>query len=76
MKRTPVVSKPIASVGYDAQSGTLEIEFRTGDLYEYYDVPVFVHRALLAAKSKGRFFQDKIANGYRFTQSRSGKGRW
>jgi hypothetical protein len=36
----------MASVGYDRTRKTLEIEFQTGDIYEYLDVPRDVFRAL------------------------------
>ena len=53
MKRTLVDSSMMASVGYDAKQATLEIEFRTGDVYDYFDVPRAVFRALLVASSRG-----------------------
>ncbi len=58
----------MAAVGYDAKHATLEIEFRTGDVYEYFDVPREVFRALLDAASKGRFFHAEIDGVYRFVQ--------
>ena len=58
----------MASVGYDPARKTLEIEFQTGDIYEYLDVPRDVFRALLDAGSKGRFFHAEIDDVYRFTQ--------
>ncbi len=68
MKRTLVDSSMMASVGYDAKQATLEIEFCTGDVYEYFDVPRAVFRALLAASSKGRFFHAELDGVYRFEQ--------
>ena len=58
----------MASVGYDAKQATLEIEFCTGDVYEYFDVPRAVFRALLTASSKGGFFHAEIDGAYRFEQ--------
>jgi KTSC domain-containing protein len=66
VKRTLVDSSMMASVGYDAKHATLEIEFCTGDVYEYFDVPRGVFRALLASSSKGRFFHAEIDGVYRF----------
>jgi KTSC domain len=68
MKRTAVDSSMMASVGYDRARRTLEIEFQTGDIYEYLDVPRDVFRALLNASSKGRFFHAEIDGIYAFTQ--------
>ncbi|MBK7181096.1 MAG: KTSC domain-containing protein [Chloroflexi bacterium] len=39
MKRTAVSSSNLASVGYDPARQSLEIEFTTGRVYEYFDVP-------------------------------------
>jgi len=68
VKRTLVDSSMMASVGYDAKQATLEIEFRTGDVYDYFDVPRAVFRALLVASSRGRFFHAEIDGAYRFEQ--------
>ncbi len=35
MKREPVESSMIASIGYDANAETLEVEFNAGGLYQY-----------------------------------------
>lgn len=39
MKRIPVSSSNLASVGYDETSQTLEIGFLHGGVYQYFDVP-------------------------------------
>jgi hypothetical protein len=64
MRRVPVESRAIASVGYDAATNVLEIEFVDGDVYRYYAVPQRVHRELLAADSMGRYFQSQIRDQY------------
>ena len=51
----PVSSSNLSAVGYDPISNTLYVEFHSGSLYAYYDVPEFVHRELLLAPSKGRY---------------------
>ena len=76
MKRTAVDSSMMASVGYDRARKTLEIEFQTGDIYEYLDVPRDVFRGLLDAGSKGRFFHAEIDGVYAFAQiARAGRRR-
>ncbi|MCR2763746.1 KTSC domain-containing protein [Microbacterium sp. zg.B48] len=64
MRRAHVDSSALASVGYDPQTAELEIEFVSGDVYRYFAVPARVHRDLLAAASKGRFFRDRIRDRY------------
>ena len=64
MEREPVSSSSLASVGYDRGSETLEVEFLNGGIYEYYNVPEFMHERLMQASSIGGFFNAEIKNGY------------
>lgn len=70
MRRRPVTSSAVASVGYDPQTAELEIEFTNGDVYRYFAVPPSVHRDLMAADSHGRFFQRRIRDRYPTRQVR------
>jgi KTSC domain len=58
-------SSVIAGVAYDPRSHTLEVEFRTGRVYDYFGVPKSEYRALLNAPSLGSYFNRKIRNRYR-----------
>jgi hypothetical protein len=60
MDRVPVVSSVIDEVGYNASCRTLEIRFNSGAIYLYYFVPQDVHDALMAADSKGSYFNKQI----------------
>ena len=64
MTRKPVTSMNLASVGYDAQEKTLEIEFKTGGTYQYPDVPPRVHAELINAPSVGAYFHQNIRKQY------------
>lgn len=65
MVRQAVSSSNLASVGYDPDSETLEVEFlKTGKVYEYYNVPQFMYDRLMAASSHGVFFNAEIKNSY------------
>jgi hypothetical protein len=56
MRRVWVDSSSIASIGYEAATRQLEIEFReSGDVYRYFDVPEEEYAALLAADSRGTY---------------------
>jgi len=57
------VSSNLKSVGYDEDSSTLEIEFRSGSVYRYADIPSPEYLALMAADSKGRYFNAHIKSG-------------
>lgn len=65
IKREPVESSVLASAGYDAQRRLLELEFHSGAIYRYLDVPEDIFRSLIAAESKGQFFSASIRNKFR-----------
>lgn len=56
MNRMPVSSSNLHSVGYDAESRTLEVEFLNSGIYRYSGVPVSVHAGLMSASSHGAYF--------------------
>jgi len=61
VKRHPVEgSSNIKSMGYSPESQVLQIEFKGGGIYEYYDVPEPVYKFMLAAESKGHYFATHI----------------
>jgi len=68
MDREPVSSSNLASVGYDPASETLEIEFNNGRVYQYYNVPQFMHERMMEAPSIGVFFNAEIKNAYSCSQ--------
>jgi hypothetical protein len=68
MIRTPVVSTSIATVAYNEQSRALEVEYASGRVYRYLDVPEEVFAWLLKARSKGGFVNRMIRNRYEYTQ--------
>lgn len=67
MERTIVVSSNLESVGYDFNSGTLEVSFlKSGAIYRYANVPVKLYHGLLAAESTGKFFNQNIKSSFNF----------
>jgi len=65
MERQPVESCNLKSVGYDNNLKNLEIEFHSGLIYQYQNVPSHIYANLISAHSTGTFFTDKIKNRYR-----------
>lgn len=63
-----MVSRSVASIGYDEDAMTLDIEFRNGSLYRYFDVPEAVYLGLLRASSIGRYVNAKIRDRYRYVE--------
>jgi hypothetical protein len=66
MERDHVSSSCLKSVGYDDTLQTLEIEFRTKKIYQYYEVPQLVYRALMETDSHGTFFNKHIKGLYKY----------
>lgn len=64
MERQPVTSGNLAEVGYDNELETLEVQFRHGGVYQYFNVPAFMHGRLMTADSLGRFFNAEIKGHY------------
>ena len=70
MYRTPVNSSNIRSIGYDPQLTTLEVEFTSGDIYQYFNVPEYLYQQFLNASSHGQFLNDNIRYNYRYQKVR------
>ena len=68
MDRERVVSSNIRSVGYDPDSRTREVEFASGSVYAYLNVPAHHHEKLMKASSKGRYLNHYIKDQYRYVQ--------
>jgi hypothetical protein len=68
--RTKVESSSIASIGYTRSTSALEIEFRSGAIYRYRDVPITAFKEFMKAESKGRFFAAQIRGKYAYEKIR------
>lgn len=66
MNRTPVSSSNIRSIGYDPASAILEVEFTSGDVYQYFDVSENLYQQFFNASSHGQFLNDHIRYNYRY----------
>ena len=71
MERQYVSSSNIASIGYDPDNQVLEIEFLSGAVYQYYDVPQSVYDGLMAADSHGKFLDVYITSNPQLSSSAS-----
>jgi len=65
MDRIPVKSSNIRSVGYEASSSTLEVEFNSRSVYQYLNVPESKYEGLMNAASKGRYLNRNIKVRYK-----------
>lgn len=64
MEREMVDSSTILSIGYEPANSTLEIEFKNGGLYQYFNVPEPIYQQFMASDSKGKFLHVYIKPAY------------
>ena len=69
MYRVNVESTTLSTISYDSRKRLLELEFANAAVYRYLDVPAAVHAELLAAPSKGRFFNLCIRGRFAFQRA-------
>ena len=69
MKRTPVKdSSTISEIGHDPDTGTLEVKFHNGGVYQYAGVDADKHAALMQAPSAGKFLHANIKGVHKFSK--------
>jgi hypothetical protein len=64
MERVAVESNSLRSIGYDAATRVLEIEFCSGRVYSYAGVPPELHAWLMRTPSKGGYFNRMIRDRF------------
>ena len=60
MRIATVESTTLLTVSYDEAQALLQLKFCSRAVYQYFNVPAAVHRSLLDAPSKGRYFNEAI----------------
>lgn len=68
MDRVPVSSSNLASIGYEPDTETLEVEFKSSGIYQYFNVPQFMYDRLMESASVGKFFSMEIKEAYSCTK--------
>ncbi len=63
MELIQVSSSNIAAIGYDPRNMTLQVQFLSGGLYEYYQISENIFNDFKNAGSKGTFFDQNIKKG-------------
>ena len=66
MERVALTSRALQSAGYDSATQVLEVEFRSGRIYQYDDVPRSVFEWLLKTPNKGAYVARMVTNRYAF----------
>lgn len=75
MQTQYVESTSIAAVGYDPANLVLEVQFKSGGVYRYFNVPYVVVEQLMTARSVGRYFSKQIRNRFRSRRVDGGEER-
>jgi hypothetical protein len=73
MNVTAVESSTLSAVAYDENRAILQLEFRSRAIYRYFAVPSPVHEGLIAATSKGRYFNQAIRGRFRYEPVREAR---
>ncbi|WP_444676854.1 helicase HerA-like domain-containing protein [Halomonas sp. E19] len=68
VEMTSVVSSNVAAVGYDEESETLQVEFKNGAVYQYFEVPQYIFEGLRGADSVGGYLASNIKGVYRYSR--------
>jgi hypothetical protein len=65
MRRAEVDSSLLTWVDYFPDEHRLQLGFRSGEVWDYFDVPDSTYRGLLEAESKGGYFNQQIRRRFR-----------
>ena len=63
--RIRVISLKLQSVGYDMTHFVLQVVFKNGSIYQYYNVSSLIYSAFIMHSSKDMYFEKNIANRFR-----------
>ena len=65
-----VDSSMIRSIAFEEDRRVLGIEFHSGGIYYFSDVPKSVHQGIMLASSKGSYFLNTVKGQYTFQRIR------
>jgi KTSC domain len=65
-----VNSSNIDEVEYIPSTKTLQIRFKNGSLYNYFDVPEEVFEEFIKSESAGKYFQAHVKSAFQFSKNR------
>ena len=61
-----VTSSNLKRVSYNPRSHEMLIQFQSGAVYQYWDVPGNISQGLVQAESPGKFFNQNVRNRYSY----------
>ena len=68
MEWIPLNSTNLTAARYDESSNTLEVEFKGGKIYQYFDIPLQVFEGLIHSESHGQYLNEQIKGHYRYAR--------
>jgi KTSC domain len=68
MPALPVASSLLTCVAYDHDRAILQLEFRSGAVYQYFRVPRQSYQELLQADSHGAYFNRHIRRSFQYAR--------
>lgn len=68
INREHIESYNLVSAGYDMETKTLEVEYASGIVYQYYEVPQALYTEFITSKSKGSFLNRNISGKFRYAR--------
>jgi hypothetical protein len=68
MPRIELNSTGLQAATYQDQLALLELEFRSGAIYQYFGVPGQTYQELLLAESKGAYFHSHIRDRFAYAK--------
>jgi hypothetical protein len=60
----PLNSSNLDSAGFDPETGTLVVQFKSGKSYRWIEVTQDIYDSLMEASSPGRYFNEFIAGKF------------
>jgi len=61
-------SSNLAGFRYNETTQTLTVQFNSGTIYDYYDVPPHVFEGMKSADSQGKYLNKEIKGVYRYAR--------
>lgn len=61
---TPVTSSNIAAIGYDPEAREMHVQFKSGGIWIYADVPPEAHEEFASAESVGKHFHAHVRSKF------------
>lgn len=68
MEWISVTSSNVAAIAYEEDQQIMWVEFKAGNRYQYFDVPLAVFEGCRDASSIGSYFNQQIKNAYRYAR--------